>query len=140
MGTYTQFFFKAKLDLREHPDIARMLIEVRNRKDDSYEYPDHPFFKSERWLMLFHCGNWDDNVMGMRIYLVPGRQEIYELRIESEFKCYDNEIEKFVDWIYPYVAGRKKKQYVGWFFPEFWDHRNNIYILRNQEEKYSLYR
>ena len=50
--------------------------------------------------------------------------------LHTEFKNYDNEIEKFINWITPFVTGRKKRECVGWWKSESMDEKENIYIER----------
>ena len=139
MGSYTQFFFNATLDLRDHPEVLKLLVHIRKHEYDLLIKPDHDLFSTERWDSLFHCKNWDEHTMGMRLYHCVGKEGRYDLKINSEFRNYDSEIAKFVDWIHPYVAGRKKRQYVGWHLYEHAERRTNIYILRYQEKAYEIY-
>lgn len=50
------------------------------------------------------------------------------LELDTYFKNYNDEIEHFVDWIAPYVGGRKKKQYLGWSKGEDRSDRDYIHV------------
>jgi hypothetical protein len=138
MGNYTEFIFKAKLR-QDTPDnvievLKRVLIDrdlghnktLFTTKDVSTPDIDHPFFKCNNWYGLFLCTNWGD-IQGGRMY----RHGFYwKLDIHTEFRNYDSEIEKFVNWITPFVVGRKKKQYLGCYRNENMNAPINIYIER----------
>lgn len=52
------------------------------------------------------------------------------IELDTEFKNYDGEINKFIEWISPFVVGRKRNQYIGWYKGEGPSERTNIYIQR----------
>lgn len=137
MGYYTEFKFRAKLKKDTPENILTILDRVINKGDIGHNKTifcssdvfipdsDNLFFKCERWYMLFLSTNWDDNKQGS-IFHKDG--DYYVLDIHTEFKNYDDEIEKFILWIEPYVVGRKKKRYVGYYKGESSDYVNNIYL------------
>ena len=76
--------------------------------------------------MLFLGTNWSD-VAGGNMYKEKG---YWTIDIHTEFKDYESETDKFIDWITPYIVGRKAKQYLGWSKNENVGIRINIYIER----------
>ncbi len=142
MGHYTELQCKIKLR-KDTPDnvvsiLKRVLIErdlghdkvLFDTKDVFKPELDHDFFKCERWYMLFLSTNWGD-IQGGKMYQ---EKEYLVVDLHTEFKNYDSEIDKFIDWITPFIVGRKKKQYVGWWQSESMDSRINIYIERDAEK------
>jgi hypothetical protein len=142
MGHYTELQCKIKLR-KDTPDnvvsiLKRVLIErdlghdkvIFDTKDVFKPELDHDFFKCERWYMLFLSTNWGD-IQGGKMYQ---EKEYWVVDLHTEFKNYDSEIDKFIDWITPFIVGRKKKQYVGWWQSESMDSRINIYIERDAEK------
>jgi hypothetical protein len=142
MGHYTELQCKIKLR-KDTPDnvvsiLKRVLIErdlghdkvLFDTKDVFKPELDHDFFKCERWYMLFLSTNWGD-IQGGKMYQ---EKEYWVVYLHTEFKNYDSEIDKFIDWITPFIVGRKKKQYVGWWQSENMDNRINIYIKREAEK------
>ena len=125
MGTYAEFYFKAKLRKDTHGKVLYTLQQLM-----AFELLklNHEFFECERVEQLFHSTNGNDYCSGMSLT----KQGDYPLlEIHTEFKNYDSEIEKFIDWISPYVVGRKKKQYVGYYNYNIWEiEKQNIYITR----------
>lgn len=140
MGYYTEFKFKAKLR-NDTPDevislLKRVLIDgdlgigdkvVFFHEDVFKPDIDHEFFKCTRWEALFLSKNWDEEMQGGKMYF----NKCWVIDIHTEFKNYDNEIDKFIDWISPFVAGRKKKQYVGYYRGEDLNFQVNLYINRH---------
>jgi len=139
MGFYTELKFKAKLKKDTPDDVINLLNRVINERDLGHDKVffksedvfkpdlDHSFFKCPRWYMLFLSTNWDPDMQGGKFYEKDGR---WVLDLYSEFKNYDSEISKFLEWISPYIVGRKKKQCVGYSKGESWDYRENLYVTR----------
>lgn len=140
MGYYTKFDFKAKFRKDSPAEFIDLIDKIVNRNDELWieltgkEHPpimsvydtpnlpiDHKFGKCHRWNMLFFCEGWSTFDKDKRILI-----------INSNLKNYGGEIEKFIDWISPYVAGHKPKQFVGTRKGEDPDSPQiNIYIERN---------
>ena len=103
MGDYTRIKFYAKL----RSDTPASVLEVLRATFTSEEAvskelrPDHPFFRAPRWEPLFQCTSVYFETPGSR-GLVEGKTTI--LQFHSSLKNYDDEIEKFCDWIGPYLA------------------------------------
>jgi len=139
MGYYTKLKFKAKLKQDTPKDVINILKRVIveqdlghkkilfNNKDVFKPDLNHPFFKCERWYMLFLSTNWDNEMQGGKFYEKNGR---WVLDLHTEFKNYDSEIDHFFDWIKPFIVGRKKKQYVGYYRGENKDRQYNLYVER----------
>lgn len=139
MGSYTELNFKCKLKQDTPKEVVNILKRVINERDLGHEKTlfksvdvfkpnlNHPFFKCERWYMLFLCTNWDDEMQGSKFYEKDGR---LVLDIQTEFKNYDSEIDHFFDWISPFIIGRKKKQYTGYWKHENMERRVNLYVER----------
>jgi len=103
MGDYTRIKFYAKL----RSDTPASVLEVLRATFTSEEAvpeelkPDHPFFRETRWESLFLCTSVYFETPEPR-GLVEGDTTI--LQFHSSLKDYDVEIEKFCDWIGPYLA------------------------------------
>jgi hypothetical protein len=124
MGYYTEFKFKAKLS----NDIPENILDLLNKiisgevLEDLYqqktgkELPgmmsvndipnlpiEHEFGKCPRWNMLFNSNPFNpENIKSSKL-------EENELTIHTEFKNYDGEIEKFIDWIRPFTVSLEAK-------------------------------
>ena len=137
MGYYTELKFIAILRQDTPSEVVDLLDRVIRKgdfgvdsvlfKSDDVFKPaiEHPFFKCERWYMLFTSTNWDEKMQGGLFYK---RRNNWVIDLHTEFKNYDDEIDEFIDWISPYVSGRKKKQYAGYYKGETQENKMNIYI------------
>jgi len=89
-------------------------------------FSDHEFFAQNRWEWMF-------NHMGYEGYLEPSIKEIprgWELIIHTDINYESGEIEAFVDWLSPYIWGRRKKVYLGWYERDWNTEKKNIYLNR----------
>lgn len=139
MGYYTKLTISFSLKKDTPAPIIDLLKRVIIDKDlgvrrqvfkrDDVFVPEvyHDFFKCQNWYMLFLSTNWDNDMKGGSMFL-DGKY--WRISLDTEFKNYDNETELFLEWITPFVAGRRKKQYIGWQKGESQDCRQNIYITR----------
>lgn len=139
MGYYTTFKFKATLKRDLPEDVVSILKKVVTEGDLGHNKEmfhsndvftpeiEHPFFKCERWYMLFLSTNFDNDMPGGKFY---EKGHYWVLDLHTEFKNYGSEVDHFMDWITPYIAGRKKKQFVGSWQGENDDNQTNIYINR----------
>lgn len=105
MGMYTELVFGARLqpDLPQKVEKALKYM-VRGTGKEPEELPDHEFFQSERWARLFHCGSYYFGIH--RPHAIMEWDDIsnsYSLSTRSSIKNYDKEIDKFLDWVKPYV-------------------------------------
>jgi hypothetical protein len=139
MGYYTELKFDAKLKQDTPENVLNILKRVINERDLGHDKVlfntkdvfkpelDHPFFKCERWYMLFLSTNWNEEMRGGKFYEEKGR---WIISLHTEFKDQDNEIDNFFEWINPFIAGRKKKQYVGYYRGEEEKRQTNLYVER----------
>jgi hypothetical protein len=89
-------------------------------------FDDHPFFDTRRWYGMFWSMGYDD-------FSLPYLKRIergYELHLHTNINHGSDEVLKFVDWISPFILGRKKKTYLGYKIPECAHQRTNIYWNR----------
>ena len=107
MGYYTTLKCKFKLK-KDTPDsvlnlLKKVLIDID--LDCENLLVKHEFFQCEKWKNLFLSTNGSD-IQGGRLYK---ENDYWTVDLHTEFKDYENEIDKFIDWINPYIVGRKKK-------------------------------
>ena len=98
MGMYTEIFFRAEVD-----DEATEIIE-RLHAGSEIAWPDHPFFECARFRWLTNSSSFyfpGANHFEMEERGYGGRQ--YSVSFRSNLKNYDDEIDKFFDWVGPHV-------------------------------------
>ena len=103
MGMYTEFHFNAELKENTPKTVINTLSHMVKGEDT--DPLDHSLFKTSRWKSMLTCDSYyfaADTHSTLR-YDASSRR--YYLCIRCNLKNYDSEIEAFVDWIMPYVAG-----------------------------------
>lgn len=105
MGMYTELHFNVELKEDVPPEVVAVLKYMLNRESNAVEppLPDHPLFQCFRWRGMLQCDSYyfrADTHSTLRFDDI-GRS--YYLCIRCNLKNYDDEIEKFVDWIMPYI-------------------------------------
>lgn len=136
MGNYLELYVNVKL-IKELPqevvDFLNEKIVLNNWVSDEAGL-NHRLFKCQRWSSIFaHSGFHEPP----EFYRFPNGY--YKLILHGEINNGMDEVYLFKDWIYPYVAGRKSKQYIG-----YWDNetpevpKENIYIERPYIEDYYI--
>lgn len=105
MGMYTEINLNIILrkDLTEEMKTFLSDASSGNIDKDGYLIPfSHRFFDCLRWEYMF-----DNSIFEKKGYN-------WSLKIEADFKVYDGELFHFIDFITPYIGGRKRKTYIGW--------------------------
>lgn len=100
MGMYTQLVMACRI--KNDPEVVRVLKYLADPGEEEIETPDHEFFGAARWKWLFTMSSY---------YFVPATVSKFELDSVgrswslitcSNLKNYDQEIQKFIDWVSPY--------------------------------------
>jgi hypothetical protein len=128
MGMYTLFYCNVALKPEtpsEMIDALKVLAQIddsRMEKIKAFKWPDHEFFSCERFTMLFTCSSayFSDNEQGVCSLRQEtknpcdywGNDNVWVLKVKNSLKNYDGEIQKFVDWIKPWL-------YEGVIFSEY---------------------
>jgi len=105
MGMYTELHFNAKLREDTPESVITVLKYMLDFKpgDPQPPLPDHPLFKTDRWLVML---SMDSYYFAADTHSTLRKDEINDdwyLCIRCNLKNYGSEIEKFIDWIDPYV-------------------------------------
>lgn len=105
MGMYTELIFSAELDGNLPAEVNRILRFMCTGEDKPDKLPEHELFKTGRWSSLFRGSSYYfvDTIPPIFRYDEIG--EDWRLTTRANLKNYDREIEKFIDWIKPYVRG-----------------------------------
>jgi hypothetical protein len=131
MGMYTELVCAFELK-EETPD---KIIDIINFMcDDDYglytDLPEHELFETTRWKFMLRSDSYyfegSTNSTIEHDSLVGG----YYVTIRCNLKNYDNEIEKFIDWISEYIRKDDyfRKQFIGYKRYEENDDPTLIYV------------
>ena len=77
-----------------------MVGDINIEPDDK---PNHPLFETDRWRMLFTSDSYYFDGITNSVLDYDGIAEAYYLTVHSNLKNYDDEINKFLDFIRPYL-------------------------------------
>ena len=102
MGMYTELVLGAEIE--NNQDVISIIKYMLGESNVKPQLPEHSLFKTDRWKYMLHCDSYYfagtthsnlkcDAILGIR----------YFLTIRSNLKNYDSEIEKFLDWLCPYI-------------------------------------
>lgn len=103
MGMYTEFVFGCELSKSTPENVIDILRYLKGDIEETPKLPSHEFFSCSRWKAIGRCTS---AYFGSPSYVIieqDGWSLEYRLAIRCNLKNYDNEIQKFVDWIKPYV-------------------------------------
>jgi hypothetical protein len=89
--------------------------------------PSHPFFETKRWTQLL--GKWEWN--NPKTYFIK-RGDHWRLFINSDINYGSEEIDQFTDWITPFVAGHKPREFIGGYKCDGLHRWENVYIERKK--------
>ena len=116
MGMYTELNIAVRLKLS---DNALEILEFMTGQSDNedFELPFHPLFMSgtDRWKYMLYCESayFDHTTCSSLVNQKDFADEDMErvLNVRCDLKNYNDEIENFLDWIYPYS---KTKGFIGY--------------------------
>jgi hypothetical protein len=119
MGMYTELRVSCRLKKdtpKEVIDTLRYLVISSAYKLPPHDI-DHPFFKCQRWSAIFSCGSayFDDEPQSAMVRI--GDQ--WHLLSVANFKNYDGEISKFVDWLSPHIDAQPGEVWASHRYEEF---------------------
>lgn len=102
MGEYTELFIRAEMRKDTPPEVLDILRYIINPSwSDPEILPDHPFFQCRRWDRLANSSSY--HVTTTSRYAKRPEWGIVQILISGSFKNYSSEVEKFFDWIDPYI-------------------------------------
>lgn len=135
---YTEFHFNSELS-KDTPSeviiILRVMLQELSFDAIDFPLPDAPLFKTERWRTMLVCDSYyfdADTHSTLRFDdLNCKKGKSYFLCIRCNLKNYDSEIEKFVDWIDPYLEDKDSGDFLG--FSRYEESEDPV-IIRKKEK------
>lgn len=104
MGMYTEFHFNVELIENVPQEIIDILNYMLNKgTQEPLPEPDHPLFKTSRWRRMLRSDSYYFAADTHSTLRYDDIGHSYYLCIRCNLKNYDNIIEKFIDWIMPYL-------------------------------------
>lgn len=124
MGMYTELLLKCIIK-KDAPENVKQVVKFLFSKEEQPDVlPEHEFFQCDRWQCIGSCSSYYHYPEAISSINV----EFDELYIfsRSDLKNYDSEIEKFIDWLNPYVD-TYEGMCIGWKWYEEDDQPTLIY-------------
>lgn len=103
MGMYTELVLGIEIE-----DNDKIIQTLRYMLGETEYQPvdDHELFRTDRWDYMLKCDSYYfDGQTDSKLYM----DDLYEdnpkfyLNVRCNLKNYDNEINKFLDWLNPYI-------------------------------------
>ena len=129
MGMYTELNVGVAFK-KDTPNNVINIIKYMLNEDEFvyYELPDHPLFKTARWnFMLVSDSYYFDGQTDSSLHYDDISSQYY-LNVRCNLKNYDGEIEKFMEFIQPYLDTRG---FLGYTRYEEFDDPTLIYNSRD---------
>jgi len=112
MGMYTELIIKCSIK-EDVPDFVIDILDkmFNDHGAEIFDLPDHEFFKCERWDWIGSSSSYYHTPFALSKFQ---HDEISsDLFSRSDLKNYDCEIEKFINWIMPYID-EEPGHCIGW--------------------------
>ena len=104
MGMYTELHFNSELK----EDVPKQVLEVLEfmvgNNETEPNPPSHELFQDTRWAYMLRCDSYYFDADTRSTLRFDKIGNCYYLCIRCNLKNYADEIEKFLDWIMPYLA------------------------------------
>jgi hypothetical protein len=121
MGMYTQLCYNAALKENTPDIVVNILYFMTGEREFVTELPNHPLFETSRWRVMLRMNSaYFAADTHSKLFVRYGD---YYLNIMCNLKNYDNEIEKFIAWLEPYV----EEGFLGYYLYEESDIPTLIY-------------
>lgn len=102
MGMHTELVISTQI--KPVPEVIEVLKYMVGEIDTiPAKLPDHEFFDCARWTMIFTSHSYYFVPHSVQLLKYDDIANAWSLVTRADFKNYDREIEKFIDWILPYV-------------------------------------
>ena len=146
MGMYTEMYLAVRFNEDTPEEIIKTIERLANPpyvgKDDSEEswklwreycvstdWPDHPFFKTDRFRSCFYGNSYYFDAQPMNKFVYDEIAESWFLTLVANIKNYDQEWQKFLDWIGPHIHGN---QHIGHIRYEEFDLPTLLYAKKGE--------
>ncbi len=108
MGMYTVLNLSVELKKNTPQNVIDTLNHMlrSNMEDMFHTKPEHPLFNTQRWDHMLKCDSYYFAEETQHTFHLDPISKQYYLTVITNLKDYDGEIEKFLNWIKPYVEPR----------------------------------
>ena len=131
MSMYTEIY--VKVVLKEDVDdnvinILKYMLGIDDVELEDLTIPSHSLFTTNNWHYMLRSGSYYHIPYVVSLFEYNDISENYYLVVRSDFKNYQGEIEKFFDWIAPYIEKDGDKTFIGYSLYEEDDEPKLYYV------------
>ena len=105
MGMYTELHFNVELKEDTPEEIMEVLRYMVCDGVPPSTIPQHELFETSRWAFMLRCGSFYFAAETHSTLRYDDISKSYYLCVRCNLKNYDEEIQKFIDFIDPFVVG-----------------------------------
>lgn len=128
MGMYTELDLKVAIE--DNPIVVNILKDISTDGSLSIkDRLDHPFFKADRCDVIGRGGSYYFDGQPYIQFKYDEIAKCWFLTTCFNLKNYDQEIEKFLDWLSPYIL---TEGYIGTYWYEEWSAPTNLYKINGK--------
>ena len=135
MSMYTEIYVKAVLkeDVNINViDVLKYMLGMDNIELEDLILPNHSLFTTNNWHYMLRSGSYYHVPYVVSLFEYNNISENYYLVVRSDFKNYQGEVEKFFDWISPYVEKDGDKTFIGYSLYEE-DYEPTLYYVEGYD-------
>ena len=117
MGMYTEIYVKStfKENLpKDVADIIEYMLGMGDIEVEDLKLPDHELFKTQRWDTMLRSASYYHIPYVLNKFTYNEISDNYFLIARSDFKNYNGEVNKFFDWLKPYLEKEFDKTFIGY--------------------------
>lgn len=103
MGMYTEIYVKATFNSTTPQEVIDIISYMMGDGDCPSSLPEHELFQCARWDFMLRCCSYYHIPKAVGEFFKDDIATDHYLVVRSDLKNYDNEIQKFFDWVSPYV-------------------------------------
>jgi hypothetical protein len=121
MGMYTELVCAFELKQTAPKEMATILramtvgdVDYLEDLEEKHATPNHALFSTYRWKFMLRCDSYyfDGDTSSTIRYDDIAKAPIVTIR--CNLKNYDQEIEKFIDWVKPHIQGANGNYFIGY--------------------------
>ena len=101
MGMYTELHFNSELKQDTPESVIKILEFMLGNGEEPAELPNHELFDTTRWRGMLKGDSYYFDADTHSTLRFDDISKSYYLCVRCNVKNYDDEIEKFIDWVMP---------------------------------------
>lgn len=114
MGMYTELVLGVDLKHDTPTSVIEVLRYMLGEIETKPTLPEHALFKTDRWAVMLRMGGYYFSGPTNSVLRLDSTTKEWGLSVRCNLKNYGSEIEKFCDWIRPYINDPQPGEFMGY--------------------------